>query len=472
MRKIISIIPLLALLVVAGCQKDPKEPQTPNPQKPQGSYKALFHAEPATLTAAGGDGTILGILQELSAEGEKISSKPLKPSEYTLKLLTGDATQITLDEVGKTFSVVAGSTTTFEIEATVTSGAAKGQKQSVKIVRGGSVSYSFEAAPSQFTATGGKGVVTGKCTYTDTEGKVIDEKALAASDFTLTLKAGKASELTIDDAQKSFTVAEGTEAADFTLEAKPLAANADATELTIHREAAPQPKLLLPLELVAEYNIGIKENEFAATKASNVSGYFTYEDAVSKFSKVTINGKKYHLPSRQEWESIIPYDTKVNLGFAKDLKAILEKVVVAGEELQFTSDFYSEGAGWCVALRYKGTKYVSAWKYRIYSDEFGSKSLEITARKVTDQTTIEDIKGDSFWSQTDDSKVVRIFPASGRLRDGSVSNQGSRGYFWSSTPHESDATLAYGCYFDKNDASTYYNGKRTNGRTVRLFIDK
>jgi hypothetical protein len=80
MRKIISIIPLLALLVVAGCQKDPKEPQTPNPQKPQGSYKALFHAEPATLTAAGGDGTILGILQELSAEGEIIAANRLSPA--------------------------------------------------------------------------------------------------------------------------------------------------------------------------------------------------------------------------------------------------------------------------------------------------------------------------------------------------------------------------------------------------------
>lgn len=162
MKRIIPFITLLALFVVGGCNNEPAN-NNPNPEpKPQAhNYKALFQAEPSSVSAAGGEGRIIGTLQALSQDGKIESEKPLKPKEYTLKLIAGNKEQITLDEIGKTFSIVQGDAATFELEAFVTSGAAKGQKQKITIMRAGTITYTFDATPDCFAANGGQGTVTG-----------------------------------------------------------------------------------------------------------------------------------------------------------------------------------------------------------------------------------------------------------------------------------------------------------------------
>ncbi len=51
----------------------------------------------------------------------------------------------------------------------------------------------------------------------------------------------------------------------------------------------------LPLEYVLENNVDPSGTGLVTTHATDVSGYFTFEDAVAKFSNITIAGKECHL---------------------------------------------------------------------------------------------------------------------------------------------------------------------------------
>ena len=52
----------------------------------------------------------------------------------------------------------------------------------------------------------------------------------------------------------------------------------------------------LPLEYVLEYNVDPSGTGLVTTHATDVSGYFTFEDAVAKFSNITIAGKGVTCP--------------------------------------------------------------------------------------------------------------------------------------------------------------------------------
>ncbi len=74
----------------------------------------------------------------------------------------------------------------------------------------------------------------------------------------------------------------------------------------------PPGDILNPLSLVAKYNVNTAGTGFVTDLTDcEVSGYFTFDEADSKFTpSITIGGKKYHLPSREEWCSIVPRSGK------------------------------------------------------------------------------------------------------------------------------------------------------------------
>lgn len=231
-----------------------------------------------------------------------------------------------------------------------------------------------------------------------------------------------------------------------------------------------EPKL--PLEYVAEYNLNEEGNNFVSTQATDVSGYFTYQEAIEKANKVTIAGANYHLPTQAEWMSIIPLDKSpvdyINFAVAYDQKDISETVSVAGKEVTSTNDYHAAGDGIVYALRYKGTELVSAWRYELVPND-GHRVLKITARPLATPLTItvEDIAKDSFW--TGEKEVVRQFPASGMVTSsGSVVFRGSEGYFWSAT--DNGTFYAWGMFFgDSSSDVGRYMSKLKN--SVRLFVD-
>ena len=466
MKKLLSIITLIAL-VVSCCPDE----LASNPSK--GSiFKAEFNASPAVFSAEGGVGIISGILQELSSGGKILNKAPLAKEDYTVSLKNGDASQITLNPDNKEFVVSKGGSATFELEVTVTKGKAKGGVQILTIHRKGTLSYTFEASPHTFAHDGGEGQVTGICKVIGSSGTVITEEPLAKDQFTLILKQGETSELTSDETEKTFTVKAGKDEATFVLEAKALATGATPQEITIHREAKPSPTILLPLDYVAEYNIDAEGSNFVQTQACDVSGYFTFDEAVTKFTEITMEDVKYHLPTQKEWLSIVPLDKTpidyINFTQTYTHKDISESVSVAGQDVSSKNDYYAPGNGIVYALRYKGTDFVSAWRYEILTNN-EERTMRITVRSLKDETTqisIEDIGKDSFW--TGENEVVRLFPASGiKTSSGSVALRGSDGYFWAVT--DKGGLNGWGMFFDgsSSDVGGYMRKLQCS---VRLFM--
>ena len=144
----------------------------------------------------------------------------------------------------------------------------------------------FKATPQQFSAQGGQGAVSGVLKEFSPEGQIISEKTLEKGDFTLKLKSGDASLITIDDVTKSFVISQGIEEAKFVLLAIAKVRDTETLtqELSIIREKGEAPKLKVksPLDYVAEYNVNPDGTGFVTTYATDVSGYFSFKDKLKR----------------------------------------------------------------------------------------------------------------------------------------------------------------------------------------------
>ncbi len=219
-----------------------------------------------------------------------------------------------------------------------------------------------------------------------------------------------------------------------------------------------------PLSYVAGYNINPAGNGFVNNlTACNISGYFNYSDAVAQFSNITIGGQRYHLPSFDEWRSIVPYYNSeywVNYGTNNTYNNKPEFVEVAGNFYSMISDFRNDSANKTTyALRYKGTHLLSAWRYQYIGYGTNNCHLKITSRSVYGQTiNVDDITNATFWANNTENDVVRYFPASGNQ---DLSDRGIGGAFRSSTS---------GYIMDFRDTyAQSKSGDNNKGFSVRLF---
>jgi hypothetical protein len=227
-------------------------------------------------------------------------------------------------------------------------------------------------------------------------------------------------------------------------------------------------ELINPLSFVAEYNVNPAGNGFVTDlTACDVSGYFTWDNTG------TINISGYHLPSIEEWYGIVPKRgsnvTYVSFKAESSHYGISENVIVQGESISMTSDFYNTGNDVSYALRYKGTDMVSAWKYEYLSDG-NNTHMKITSRNVAPFIIIDSItvNNGTFWNSGNENDVVRYFPASGYYEVSSRKYLGTNGYFWSSTKKGTD--FAFAMIFRSGDTSSSSGGYwKTNRYTVRLF---
>lgn len=197
---------LLGLLLLAtSCSKS----VPPTPQEPQeNTFKAKFTATPNFFSGYGGYGKVHGVLQELSPSGELLHEAPLGNSEFTLHFEKYSSEIEPCAYRPNEFFVREGiNAKTFKIEAEVISGKGKGCKQTILIMRGG-WRFSFKAEPSQFTSKGGSGKVIGTMYITDFDGNVVKESDLGDCNFGLNV-VGNPKGITIDDLEKTFTVAAG-----------------------------------------------------------------------------------------------------------------------------------------------------------------------------------------------------------------------------------------------------------------------
>ena len=226
-----------------------------------------------------------------------------------------------------------------------------------------------------------------------------------------------------------------------------------------------------PLIYVAEYNVNSAGTGFVTNPtACQGSGFFTWSDAVTKFN-TNKNIAGYHLPSIDEWFSIVPkYVSPGYVRFTSSSypKNVSETVVVQGRSITMSSDFRTTANNVSYALRYKGTDMVSAWRYELIDYNKNSCHMKITSRNVTSSVTIETISGSTYWDSNNENDVIRYFPASGRSN-----GYGLRiiGFFWSATEDQINPDYACCLLFNNTEARTSNLYSKTNGYTVRLFAD-
>ncbi|MDD6927761.1 MAG: hypothetical protein SOW36_07240 [Porphyromonas sp.] len=435
-----------------------------------GEITYTFVATPTLFTAEGGVGHVIGKQKITDISGATLEERLLENSEFTLTLKKGEAIDISVDDVAKSFTVHEGNTALFELEAI-----AKGSDtpQEIKVSREGSITYTFEAHPNNFTSEGGEGEIRGRYVLKDILGNSLATKALPNEAYNLSLKSGDASQVTLDNAKKRFTIKSGEKEETFVFEAKPFTTGSVALEITIHRDAVKVPKVVLPLEYLTEFNINPAGTGFVTSHAKDASGYFSWNDAVAKFSSIVIDGKNYHLPSKQEWLAIIPSYAEDNGSDyivweeSGSRKNVVENVIVSGKNISSKNDYLSDGNYCTYALRFKDTNLVSAWKYEYLKNPSGGYWMKISCKKVEPKVTIEEISKSAFWDNAKDV-IVRYLPACGYYAKGVANEVGNFGNYWTCTPHSEG--YAYGVYFYYGGAGTgNYQDFVTSQFTIRLF---
>ncbi len=226
------------------------------------------------------------------------------------------------------------------------------------------------------------------------------------------------------------------------------------------------------LAFVAEYDVnkagtGFTTNHYVPTSKEYAkwedsdAGLFTWDEAKALFKKDFL--KDYVLPSKEQWLSIIK---KGNIFFNKEQSkvSVEEKYVVIGNEPKQTyqSEFITKDtpAGYLTfALRFKGTKWESAWAY--YP---GGRSVTIRCLGGLKDSgkTLEEIVTPAFFQDKSKKLVTRVFPACGfRKFDSPTVSYMGEGYYWSSTPN--------GYVLFGREAGVYSSGGREHGLAVRPF---
>lgn len=239
-------------------------------------------------------------------------------------------------------------------------------------------------------------------------------------------------------------------------------------KFTIVQEAS---RPLLPLDFVAEYNVNKAGNAFLNTHdgEENSKHLFTYAEA----QKVSVAG--YHVPTLKELTGIIPMGALIQ--FNEPMKEGLDKsqeVEVGGVELVCLGDYLSlkQNGNEAFALRFKDNagKMRSAWKYEYVASPQGKGNvLKITCRYLGTKEpslTVQDIAKDEYWKANAEKDVVCILAAGGSFKYGSLSDVGTEGYFWSSTP---EGDYAYRTQFSDRNAQTAQSWNIEQQYSVRLF---
>lgn len=236
----------------------------------------------------------------------------------------------------------------------------------------------------------------------------------------------------------------------------------------------PTERPMLPIDYVAEYDINKSGDAFTQDHNTNLVGLYTWAEAKSIFSSEFL--KDYHLPSKEEWLGIFSEQAfPTRFDFTSSYDDVQETIEIAGTTNTYFADYRSTNSGVAYAIKLKSddNQLLSAYKYEVLNLASGSENghLKVTVRFLGPDSseTIENVASEKWWSNNCENDIIRIFPASGRIVSGSISNLGRRGYYWSST--EKDDSNCWMAHFDDSGVDVnFYN--ITNGRSVRPFKNK
>ncbi len=238
-------------------------------------------------------------------------------------------------------------------------------------------------------------------------------------------------------------------------------------------------------EFLTPYNVAPDGQSFVTTSANDVSGYWTWQEAMNKFSTITIDGVRYSLPITNQWRTIVPswYGSgngfiRFNLATAENNKK--ESLSGSGMGREYISSYRGSLNNEAYALRFwtESGDYsrLTAVRYQYVDNPVHTapatpqKILKVTFRYLgptASATTVDEIANTAYWESNTENDVTFGFPASGRYNANMVPEYGgTTGFFWSQSNYTLDE--AWGMSFSDKDARTD-RGLKGIRQSVRLF---
>ena len=95
MKKLASFLLLTVLVLSCRTTEPTSDPSAENREAVE------FTATPASFSLKGGKGVVEGVIREITPDGKVVKETPIDKEDFTLKLKSGDATQLSLDEKAK-----------------------------------------------------------------------------------------------------------------------------------------------------------------------------------------------------------------------------------------------------------------------------------------------------------------------------------------------------------------------------------
>lgn len=225
-----------------------------------------------------------------------------------------------------------------------------------------------------------------------------------------------------------------------------------------------------PLAYVAEYNLADLNGTFETEHDITGKHLFTWNDAVNYFrSPSDLDGNKYHLASKEEWNAIIP-DNYQYVDFENNLKRELTEteVSIAKKKYKMTGTFISDNNNAYATLTYQTSNENPLFVVAKYNLQNEDKLFQIQMQTVSALPSLDDIANEEYWASTKDT-VTRSFPmAGGKYNANRLIGQGVFGCYWCSSEHISDA--GYYVNFGRFGSATHYSEKRY-GYSIRLFSE-
>lgn len=275
------------------------------------------------------------------------------------------------------------------------------------------------------------------------------------------------------------------------------------------------------------YNWQTIMNSCFAYRSTSYDGWQIPSGSGKQASQRTINGVPWHLPTRQEWESIIPtgasyngsttvfthriFDTgTTNGGYINPLTVKTEPSCVFGFNsttqtphayYSYWSDIYHDTTNKIktrYAIRFLDTDYCSVWKYevRFHYTIIRSKLIEVINHDELTKLSsmMATITSSSFnWDEStfdvDAGEISRKFyasgfnaqnqgsqgNASGPGKSGYTDDQNPRGHWYTASEFSNNSTWAYYiCMMYDNAAGSLAvtSNAKTYGFNIRLFRDE
>lgn len=244
------------------------------------------------------------------------------------------------------------------------------------------------------------------------------------------------------------------------------------------------------LDRVAERNLDQTGKQFAPDWKNTTSGYFSFEEAGNLFTEVegeqknlTIDGKKYFLPSKEDWYPIF-YESGGEISYIAPHHNIgmrIEKIDFFGKKMSYKAEYKCYKTRVLAGLRYQGGGNFqrSAWRYSFTnnpntSGESSDKGKYLVVEYIylgpTDRTSIEQIANDEYWNKAS-NRIIRYFPACGeKIPSATRANfLGDTGYYWSSTEEynkEMHNQRVFNVYFTEQSAYTASMEKYNSSKMV------